>query len=291
MYSVADVFAINHQAVAVATYYLDQAVADPSVVQTPVQYQLASLTALHMALKLYGNKLFPLAELVKLGRGQFSTAHVAEMERNMTKSMKWHLTPPTAYCYLIEFEKLFSNTESSSWAKEGLRKRAQQLIQDAVLSSEGDYDFDTFPPSMIACAAMLLAMEQQGRGLLSLEDFEGFLSNLHMVAELNLDSIGLLEDAIRLLDPTVQSVVEDQEPREQEERDEQRLQEQQQQHQPQHPVPFKPTRKSMQSATTRKGGNVLTPSSSCANISKQFFSSPTSVQEQVPSPRHVTDQR
>ena len=65
MYNVADIFDINYRVVAVATWYVDEAVhitqqhsnnnnnSDIVLVQTPTDYQLVSLTALYMSMKLY----------------------------------------------------------------------------------------------------------------------------------------------------------------------------------------------------------------------------------------------
>ena len=61
----------------------------------PADYQLISLTAFYMSMKLYGNRLFPLVELVKLGRGQFTVDDVANMELKLVNQVfDW----PSAGC-------------------------------------------------------------------------------------------------------------------------------------------------------------------------------------------------
>ena len=234
MYNVADIFDVNHRVVAVATWYLDEAVRRSSIkginVQSPTDYQLISLTAFYMSMKLYGNRLFPLVELVKLGRGQFTVDDIANMELKLIQTFEWHLTPPTYVCYLQEFEKLFpssganvqetgytstaagttkTQSKPSLLAKDLLIQHAQKLVYNAMFrpvpvhATTSQPTLQDLPPSMIASAAMLLSLEKHGRSLLTSSQYDVVVRRLQKVVNMKMDEIAVLEDAIRLLDPSM----------------------------------------------------------------------------------------
>ena len=245
MYNMANTFRFSHQVVIVANYYLDTMVQykTPATSTTPeqrlivnsVDYQLASLTSIYVAMKVYGSRVFPVTELIKLGRDQFSIEDVLNMEGILVNDvLQWKLTPPTVLCYISEFDKLYklsvqeqeedvvndddndgccSLIEECSTATKELEEDADEenavtsaaikLVQNVIYDDE----YCMYPPSIIACAAMILAIKQQEpqqhqQRLVN----EAFLSELKYVMNLSSrEDVKVLENALKLLDPSTTS--------------------------------------------------------------------------------------
>lgn len=154
MYGVVDHCNLRRDSVAVAAYYLDLSLINGLVVSRR-EFQLAAMTALQLAIKLYDSTLVKLDSMVKLGRGLFSEQDVRDMEKKMLGALKWHVHPPTPVCFLRQFLRLLPN---------GVVPVTRYLIAEVTrFISEISvclYKFVKYPPSVIAYAGMLLAIER-----------------------------------------------------------------------------------------------------------------------------------
>jgi len=154
MYGVVDHCNLRRDSVAVAAYYLDLSLINGLVVSRR-EFQLAAMTALQLAIKLYDSTLVKLDSMVKLGRGLFSEQDVRDMEMKMLGALKWQVHPPTPVCFLRQFLRLLPN---------GVVPVTRYLIAEVTrFISEISvclYKFVKYPPSVIAYAGMLLAIER-----------------------------------------------------------------------------------------------------------------------------------
>ena len=88
MCNVVDVFGLSNQIVSVAAYYLDASVAK-NLVESPKDFKLVALTALHLAIKVYDYKLFPLQQLLFYSQTELTIDDVAFMERRIMNALNW----------------------------------------------------------------------------------------------------------------------------------------------------------------------------------------------------------
>lgn len=194
---------LKHEATAAAIYYLDIAVSlsksnshsssssSLALVQTPEDYQLCAMTALHLALKVYDSptvRIVKLNCLVKLGNGEFTENDIIQKEQDLLQALHWRLHPPTPDCFLYRYLELLpildhyenesdnknkskyehnNDRESTIERQErGDQSRRQQRLSQLEETASGIIEialacdrFLAVPPSVIAYAALLQAME------------------------------------------------------------------------------------------------------------------------------------
>jgi len=109
-YRVCDYLLINRETVSAAFSFLDRFVDQCFCDRTA--YKLASMTCLYMATKMFNTKQMSISSLANLSRGEFSTHHIAEMERLILETLKWKMNPPTVQAYLQRLWTLVPCTES-----------------------------------------------------------------------------------------------------------------------------------------------------------------------------------
>lgn len=156
-YIVADAFQLRHNVVTAATYYLDVAL-EEALVASRVEYQLVSLTAFQLAIKLYELKVFRLSDLIKLSKdSDFKESDIMDKERELISVLNWYLHPPTSNCFLGEYILLLpSEDQVSAEVQSTIRAASEKLLQMATCRSE----FFKFPPSILAYAAILNVLER-----------------------------------------------------------------------------------------------------------------------------------
>lgn len=207
---------LKHEATAAAVYYLDAAVmCESSLVMSPRDYQLCAMTALHLALKVYDSptvRVIKLSCLVKLGNGEFTVEDIIQKEQDLVRALGWRINPPTPDCFLQRYMELLPflddnddehAVEMSDYGKEEddqlapiERRRLKRLAKLEELASEyielamARDRFLSVPPSVIAYAALLSAMElataeQQKQHQKCYYDWANFLWNMTEVAEMD----------------------------------------------------------------------------------------------------------
>ena len=154
MYGVVDHCNLRRDSVAVAAYYLDLSLINGLVVSRR-EFQLAAMTALQLAIKLYDSTIVKLDSMVKLGRGLFNEQDVITMEIKMLKALNWHVHPPTPVCFLRQFLRLLP--ASVIPLTRYLIAEVTRFISEISVCL---YKFVKYPPSVIAYAGMLLAIER-----------------------------------------------------------------------------------------------------------------------------------
>ena len=154
-YQFVDHFDLNREVVCVTMSYLDRYLSKRSVNRRI--FQLAAMTALYLAIKLYEPGKIRMSSLIDLSRGYFLEDHIVTMEDSMLRTLGWHVHPPTPYTFVREMIPLLLG-------QMGPRDRhdTKELARFLTELSVCDYWFVTKKPSSIALASLINALELQG---------------------------------------------------------------------------------------------------------------------------------
>ena len=82
-YQVVDHFEFNREIVSIAMSYLDRYLMTRQV--TKKIFQLAAMTCLYLAIKLYESRRLRISSLIELSRGYFSPEHINAMEESILR--------------------------------------------------------------------------------------------------------------------------------------------------------------------------------------------------------------
>lgn len=187
MYGVIDHCSLRRDSVAVATYYLDLCVAK-GMIESRQNFQLAAMTALQLAIKLYDSTMVKLDSLVKLGRGQFKEADVVMMEQKMLKALKWQVHPPTPVCFLRQYLRMLP--QSVSPMTRYMLAEVTRFISEISICL---YRFVKYAPSSIAFAGLVIAMERVDETLLPLPQRDEFFAIMKRSTKIDRSSSEVLE--------------------------------------------------------------------------------------------------
>lgn len=147
MYGVVDHCNFRRDVVAVSAAYLDLCLTKGNeVIHSRRSYQLAAMTALYLAMKVYDTSYVKLESLVKLGRGLFRSEDVIEMEQRILTNLQWNVHPPTTMCFLRHYIRLFPSVLSPSTSY-----MIAEISRFVAEISVCLYKFVKFPRSVIAC--------------------------------------------------------------------------------------------------------------------------------------------
>jgi hypothetical protein len=135
--------------------YLDRYLATRTVNRRV--FQLAAMTALYVAIKLYENGNFAISSVTALSRGYFIAEHIVAMEEIMLNALNWHVHPPTPIAFSRDFMLLVSMDIPPE-----VRSEICELVCYLTELSVCDYWFVTRKPSTIAIASFMCAFELLG---------------------------------------------------------------------------------------------------------------------------------
>ncbi|KAL3762070.1 hypothetical protein ACHAW5_002583 [Stephanodiscus triporus] len=154
-YQVVDHFDLNREVVSVAMSYRDRYLATHTINRRI--FQLAAMTALHLAIKLHEQGKLSMSSFIDLSRGYFMEEHIVTMDEVMLQSLGWHVHPPTPLAFCRDFMRLVSG-EIEPGARRDISELARFMTELSVCS----YWFSTKRPSSIALAAVISAIELHG---------------------------------------------------------------------------------------------------------------------------------
>lgn len=135
--------------------YLDRYLATRTVNRRA--FQLAAMTALYVAIKLYENGTFAISSVTALSRGYFISEHIVAMEEIMLQALNWHVHPPTPSAFCSDFMLLLSVDIPSE-----IRSEINELVRYLTELSVCDYWFVTRKPSTITIASFMYAFDLLG---------------------------------------------------------------------------------------------------------------------------------
>lgn len=160
-YAVVDFVHFRRETVLSAMQLLDRFVSTNTsksinVIADRKQYQLATMTALYIAIKIHEPQTLDMAMMVQLGKGAYDSSDFYQMESNMLTALNWHLHGPTATAYLEHLLPLLTLACESRNYRGHLQNHAHYYIE----LSTSDYDLVTVSPSKIAIAAIINSLNR-----------------------------------------------------------------------------------------------------------------------------------
>mmetsp|Transcript_30121 Transcript_30121/g.52151 ORF Transcript_30121/g.52151 Transcript_30121/m.52151 type:complete len:334 (-) Transcript_30121:391-1392(-) len=176
-YQVVDHFDFNREVVSVAMSYLDRYLATRTVNRRI--FQLAAMTALYLAIKLFEPCNLRMTSLIDLSRGYFTAEHIVTMEDSMLQSLHWHVHPPTPFAFCGDLMLLMPGDINPQ-----LRRNVSEMSGFMTELSVCDYWFVTKKPSSVALAAIINAIELQGPSRI---DPRYKVEFLHRVVDIGMD--------------------------------------------------------------------------------------------------------
>eukprot|EP00555_Chaetoceros_dichaeta_P007199 CAMPEP_0198264542 /NCGR_PEP_ID=MMETSP1447-20131203/16207_1 /TAXON_ID=420782 /ORGANISM="Chaetoceros dichaeta, Strain CCMP1751" /LENGTH=324 /DNA_ID=CAMNT_0043953513 /DNA_START=83 /DNA_END=1057 /DNA_ORIENTATION=- len=173
-FQVIDHFDFNREIASISLDYLDRYLCTRTVNRKT--FQLAAMTSLFLAIKLYEPTALRMSSFIELSRGYFKTEHIAFMESNILWTLSWHVHPPTPLNFVRNFIPLLEQSGCSSSVALEIKEVARFLTELSVC----DYYFTTRKPSSIGLGALLTAFDSFDDATLPLRVRERFLDRVHM---------------------------------------------------------------------------------------------------------------
>ena len=153
-FNVIDHFDLSREVVAVSMSLFDRYLATRGNRCNGSTALLASLTTLHIAIKIHEVRKIKLTTLANLSRGQFGPKHIEEMEWMVLTSLNWHIHPPTSMSFLSHLLLLLPEKVSDS-SKEEIYAMSRYITELSVCDSS----FVEMNPSAVAFSAILNSFE------------------------------------------------------------------------------------------------------------------------------------
>lgn len=145
-------------------------------------FQLAVMCSLQLAIKIHDSGKLEMGAMLQLGRGSFTADEVLMMEEEILYALAWRICPPTPYIFLELLIELVPSTPT----KQCLYNNAKKQIYKAV----PQYEFSTVSQSLVACAALLNAMDDIRS--LPIEIEGAFISNLATITGISCSDARIL---------------------------------------------------------------------------------------------------
>jgi Cyclin, N-terminal domain/Cyclin, C-terminal domain len=192
MFGVVDHCSLRRDSVAIAAYYLDLCV-ERGVVASRVEFQLAAMTALQLAIKLYDSTVVKLDSMIKLGRGLFTEQDVIDMESKMLGALNWHVHPPTPICFLRQYLRVLPPSVSPL-SRYVIAEVTRFIAEISVCL----YKFVDSSSSIIAYSGMLIAMEKIDPITLPIWQRHQIYETMSKMANLDFQSPAVVDITTRL---------------------------------------------------------------------------------------------
>ena len=155
-FNVIDHFDLSREVVAVSMSLFDRYLATRGNRCNGSTALLASLTTLHIAIKVHEVRKIKLTTLANLSRGQFGPKHIEEMEWQVLTSLNWHIHPPTSMSFLSHLLLLLPEKVSDA-SKEEIYAMSRYITELSVCESS----FVDMNPSAVAYSAILNSFEDK----------------------------------------------------------------------------------------------------------------------------------
>ena len=136
------------------------------------EFQLVSMTALFLAIKMNECETITPVMVAKLSRGSFDALDVAHMETVLLRNLRWYVNPPTPLTFVHHYLELLrigtttssgNNGQPSSRECNSTLRSVLKYAKIQIEQSSTDYFFVTIDPSLVAYAAILNAATCLGK--------------------------------------------------------------------------------------------------------------------------------
>jgi Cyclin, N-terminal domain len=158
-YKILDFFQLHRETAAIAMSYVDRFLfAEPEYLQDTDKYQLICVVALYVAVKVHELQTLTPDAFVEIGRGQFSSDDILQLESKLLSVLTWQVNPPTA----LAFVRLFLDLIPSLALDPGIKKTVYMLARAQAETATCDYSLVSVAPSKIAFVVVQNALEATG---------------------------------------------------------------------------------------------------------------------------------
>ena len=155
-YKVVDRCGFRRETVAFAISYLDRYVAAHSATLGKKQFQLASMTAMYIAIKVNESEAMHPRTIEQLSRGVYTEKDVERMEIDILFTLKWKCHPPTARAFIQHLCHLIPDECLGDQQRDRVLQMAQLQADLALM----DFSLVTqAKPSSIAYCAIANAID------------------------------------------------------------------------------------------------------------------------------------
>lgn len=160
-FQVIDFAELNRETVNIAMTLLDRYLSSSNpdvekVMSSRQMYQLASMSALFLAIKINEKTVVNASLFAELSRGSYKASDIVDMESSILATLQWRLNAPTSHSFLRYLVNLVSEDDNSNSA---MQSSFLELCVFQLDLSVGDYFFCTKKPSTVAVASFLNALE------------------------------------------------------------------------------------------------------------------------------------
>ena len=164
------------------------------------EYQLFSMTALYLAIKIQETIEVDLSIMEKLSRGDYTARDFMRAEVELIRSLRWRLNDPTPTEFVRRFVSLLpGDVESSSTpTPTPTAQQQEQAMSDKYMImdfarfqteiSVTDYSFVATRPSLIATASVLNAVDTIENLSLTNQQKQDFVHAVQEASEINVHS-------------------------------------------------------------------------------------------------------
>merc|ERR1719296_2280 len=147
----------NVETASVALNYLDRFLSSKHgdvILSDKREFQLSSMCALMMAVKLSESVKLDVKLLSELSKGCFHEQEIIDMEMNMLFGLQWRLCPTTAFDFLEIYLGLMTMTLTDC-----NHKVIETIARRQIEHASKHYYFSTHKPSNIALASLINAID------------------------------------------------------------------------------------------------------------------------------------
>jgi Cyclin, N-terminal domain len=139
-YRMIDYCHLNRETVAIAINFVDRFVNSYKGKEYLINntlYQLVTVTALYTAIKIHEMQSIELQSLTNISNGTYPLEQIEETEREMIKTLKWRMNPPTAISFVrCLLDAVPAHFKLSAQTKEVLLKLSCVQTEYAVFDEE-----------------------------------------------------------------------------------------------------------------------------------------------------------
>eukprot|EP00549_Striatella_unipunctata_P023690 CAMPEP_0118693260 /NCGR_PEP_ID=MMETSP0800-20121206/11804_1 /TAXON_ID=210618 ORGANISM="Striatella unipunctata, Strain CCMP2910" /NCGR_SAMPLE_ID=MMETSP0800 /ASSEMBLY_ACC=CAM_ASM_000638 /LENGTH=315 /DNA_ID=CAMNT_0006591465 /DNA_START=68 /DNA_END=1015 /DNA_ORIENTATION=- len=173
-FQIADFCGLSRGTVAISMNFLDRFMHTEQArafVKGRKHYQLAAMTTLYMAVKIFEPLQMDAETMAIMSRGCYNSDQILHMERIILDSLKWRTQGPTALCFVQHFMELLPSIVHPS-VSAAIMEQARYQTELAVL----DYELVRENQSEVALASILNALAGLDEVLLSSRAREEFIN-------------------------------------------------------------------------------------------------------------------
>ena len=179
-YQVTDFCEFRREAVAISMSYLDRFLSSSSpraqkALRSKKEYQLASMTTLYIAVKLFEPMVIDASLLATISQGCYGEEDIIDMENEILNGLNWRMNGPLVHDFISHFLAFLPISNDS--ADEDFVTEVLDIARYQADIAVSDYDLSLMNNADIALAALLNSIEGIEKRILSARSrFEFLLS-------------------------------------------------------------------------------------------------------------------